>query len=80
MLRRKPAPEQTSQISDKDDGTTARTDEENAKVLNDFFQSVFTEEPEGEQPEAPVIEFTNPLTDIEIDVVEVKKLLKIPPK
>ena len=65
-------------ISDlnKNDGTTARTDEEKAQVLNDFFQSVFTEEPEGELPEAPVYEFNNPLTDIEVDIAEVQKLLK----
>ena len=61
---------------DKDDGTTARTDEEKAQVLNDFFQSVFTEEPEGELPEAPVYEFNNPLIDVEVDVAEVQKLLK----
>ena len=37
----------------KEDGTTAKTDNEKAQVLNNFFQSVFTYEPEGPLPTPP---------------------------
>ena len=35
----------------KEDGSLTDTDEEAAEVLSNFFQSVFTKEPDGEVPE-----------------------------
>lgn len=44
-------------------------------MLNDFFQSVFTEEPDGELPEAQKYEFSSALADIEIREEDIRKLL-----
>ena len=65
-------------ISDlsKDDGTTATTDKEKAEVLNNFFQSVFTSEPDDDLPTPPIYNFKTELNDIEITEQEVRKLLK----
>ncbi|KAL8625776.1 hypothetical protein ACOMHN_012368 [Nucella lapillus] len=59
----------------RSDGTKTKTDEEKAQVLNGFFQSVFTEEPEGELPEAPKYEFNSTFAHKEIKQEDVKKLL-----
>ena len=59
----------------RDDGTIASTDKEKAQVLNDFFQSVFTEEPDGELPKAPQFTFNSPLTNIDFKTEDIRKLL-----
>ena len=59
----------------RDDGTIASTDKEKAQVLNDFFQSVFTEEPYGELPKAPQFTFNSPLTNIDFKTEDIRKLL-----
>ena len=59
----------------KADGSKTSSDSEKAQVLNDFFQSVFTEEPDGDLPNPPTFEFKEQLNDTEITVEEVKKLL-----
>ena len=64
----------------RDDGTTTGIDEEKAQLLNDFFQSVFTEEPEGELPEALEITYEKPLTDMDIKTEVVKKTTHKPQK
>jgi hypothetical protein len=60
----------------KEDGTRTRNDKEKAQVLNDFFQSVFTTEQDGELPEAPTYTFDEELTDFDITEDSVKKQLK----
>ena len=64
----------------RDDGTTTGIDEEKAQLLNDFFQSVFTEETEGELPEALEITYEKPLTDMDIKTEDVKKTTHKPQK
>ena len=59
----------------RDDGTIASTDKEKAQVLNDFFQSVITEEPDGELPKAPQFPFNSPLTNIDFKTEDIRKLL-----
>ncbi|KAK3757934.1 hypothetical protein RRG08_058248 [Elysia crispata] len=59
----------------RDDGTIASADKEKAQVLNDFFQSVFTEEPDGELPKAPQFTFNCPLTNIDFKTEDIRKLL-----
>ncbi|KAK3777007.1 hypothetical protein RRG08_008862 [Elysia crispata] len=59
----------------RDDGTIASTDKEKVQVLNDFFQSVFTEEPDGELPKAPQFTFNSPLTNIYFKTEDIRKLL-----
>ncbi|KAK3753459.1 hypothetical protein RRG08_056351 [Elysia crispata] len=59
----------------RDDGTIASTDKEKAQVFNDFFQSVFTEEPDGELPKAPQFPFNSPLTNIDFKTEDIRKLL-----
>ena len=59
----------------RDDGTIASTDKEKAQVLNDFFQSVFTEEPDGELPKSPQFPFNSPLTNIDFKTEDIRKLL-----
>ena len=59
----------------KPDGTKTATDNEKADVLNQFFQSVFTQEDAGPLPEAPIYEYDEELADFEITEEEVKKLL-----
>ena len=67
-----------SGISDltKDDGTTASTDKDKAEVLNNFFQSVFTCEPDDDLPKPPTYNVKTELRDFEITAQEVNKLLK----
>ena len=60
----------------RDDGTTATTDREKADVLNQFFQSVYTTEPDGDVPDPPTYTINHELHDIEITEQEVNKLLK----
>ena len=60
----------------RNDGTTAKTDKEKAQVLNEFFQSVFTIEPDGELPEAPNYKPNSTLSDFTITKEEVLKALK----
>ena len=54
------------------------SDEENANVLQDFFSSVFTQEPPGDLPYFETRDFQYQLSDIDItfDMVK-KKLLKL---
>ena len=65
-------------ISDlkKEDGTMAKTDRDKAEVLNAFFQSVFTREPDGRLPTSPHFEFDSELTDFDITKEDVRKLLR----
>ena len=58
-----------------DDDTTIVTDKEKARLLNDFFQSLFTEEPQGVLPEVSELAYEKPLTDMDIKTENVKKLL-----
>ena len=58
------------------DGTKTKSDIEKAEVLNSFFQSVFTIEPEGELPDPPEYIFASELNDFDITIEQVKKLLK----
>ena len=60
----------------KPDGTKTSNDKDKAEVLNTFFQSVFTEEPDGDLPEPPKYEFKDELNDFDISVEKVKKMLK----
>ena len=60
----------------KDDGSIAKTDKEKADVLNNFFQSVYTNEPEDDLPEPPIYDFRSELSDFDITEQEVNKLLK----
>ena len=65
-------------ISDlvKSDGSKTNSDLDKAEVLNSFFQSVFTVEPDGELPDPPEYNFDNELNDFEITIEETMKLLK----
>ena len=60
----------------REDGTIASTDKEKADVLNQFFQSVYTTEPDGDTPDPPNYNINSKLSDFEINEQEVKKLLK----
>ncbi|KAK7105260.1 hypothetical protein V1264_016666 [Littorina saxatilis] len=58
------------------DGTLATSNVEKANTLNDFFQSVFTEETTGEMPEAPDYAFEKPLESVTVITSKVKTLLE----
>ena len=60
---------------DKKDGSKTKTDQEKAELLNDFFQSVFTEEKDGPLPFFEGYEFESELRNFEITTESVKKLL-----
>lgn len=60
----------------RDDGSIAKTDQEKAEVLNDFFQSVFTREPIGDLPMPPHFDYATSLDDFDITQEDVRKLLK----
>ena len=59
----------------KSDGSKTKSDLEKAEVLNDFFQSVFTSEPDGDLPAPPEYNYGNELEDFVITVEKVKKIL-----
>ena len=60
----------------KEDGSTTRTTQEKAEVLNDFFASVFTREDLSSTPDFSVGHTTNSLSDINITEDKVYKKLK----
>ena len=60
----------------KPDGSKTCKDQDKADVLNTFFQSVFTEEPDGDLPEPPKYDFKDELNDFDISVEKVQKMLK----
>ena len=72
-----PDPMKTN-VNDKNETTYTSSDEEKANVLQDFFSSVFTQEPPGDIPYFKRKDFKYKLTDIDItyDMVK-KKLLKL---
>ena len=59
----------------KPDGTKTKTDREKCDLLNDFFQSVFTQEDKGPLPEAPSYEYGEVLDDFEVTEEEIRKQL-----
>ena len=59
----------------KEDGTKTKSDAEKAELLNDFFQSVFTEETPGQLPEFEGYDFSSTIENFDIEVEEVRKLL-----
>ena len=67
-----------AKTDDKNKTTFTSSDEEKANVLQDFFSSVFTQEPPGDLPYFKTRDFQEKLTNIDInsDMVK-KKLLKL---
>ena len=61
------------QIYAKNDGSS---NQEKAELLNSFFRSVFTEEQEGDLPDPPHFYYGSELSNIDIPVEKVKKLLR----
>ena len=58
----------------REDGSIAKSDREKADVLNKFFQSVYTTEPEGDLPLAPEYSIDSELDNFDITEEEVKKI------
>ncbi|KAL8576907.1 hypothetical protein ACOMHN_067357 [Nucella lapillus] len=59
----------------KPDGTKTTTDREKADLLNQFFQSVFTQEDAGPLPDSPTYDYSEEFADFEFSEKEVKKHL-----
>ena len=55
------------------DGELTKTDEEGAKVLNKFFVSVFTQEPEADVPELHARNGGTVLRDCDFTIEDVKE-------
>ena len=60
----------------KEDGEMATSDKDKAETLNNFFQSVFTEEPPGDLPIPPSFKLDSELSNIDITREDVLKQLK----
>ncbi|XP_068214381.1 uncharacterized protein [Palaemon carinicauda] len=60
----------------KEDGSKTASDIEKAEILNDFFQSIFTQEDDGPLPDPPTAEYNTPLQNFEISEEKVRKLLQ----
>ena len=63
----------TNVSNNKNDTTYTTSDEEKANVLQDFFSSVFTQEPPGDLPYFETRDFQYQLSDIDITYDMVKK-------
>ncbi|KAL8591660.1 hypothetical protein ACOMHN_056776 [Nucella lapillus] len=60
----------------KENGSKTTSDQEKAKLLNNFFHSVFTHEDDGPLPDLPTAEYSTTLEDFEISEEKVLKLLQ----
>ena len=60
----------------KEDGEMATSDKDKAETLNNFFQSVFTEEPPGDLPIPPSFKLDSELSNFDITREDVLKQLK----